>query len=308
MKLSIREDQYKIIESYINCENILDEIVMKLSILTEDGKTEPDMEWDFTNVKDEIDLSKLWVKTKDDAKKYIQILKDKIKNLPEEIKRKIMRYAMYSFLGIFSLNQIQNILEPQLKQAVETEKQAISAVNPEVKEIPRIRKSSEELMNHLKWEEGSVTKKGEPALTAYDLGDGAYTIGYGHAIFKGENEGYDFLPRYNKIRPGRTSITKDQADILLRDDIKIAEGIVNKILNDWEEEGIKPKLTQGMYDALVSMAYNMGAGIRTKDFLQAIKRGDMRGAKEMIQQTSSGLFKKFPGLKLRREKEAQMFA
>ena len=62
-----------------------------------------------------------------------------------------------------------------------------------------------------------------------------------------------------------------------------------------------------MYDAMVSMAYNMGPGIRKKDFLQSIKRGDLETAKQEIANTSSSLFKKFPGLKFRREKEAQMF-
>ena len=302
MKLSIREDQYKIIESYTNHHQILDEVVFKLSVLTEDEEREPDMEWDFTNVKDEIDFSKMWVKTKEDVQKYISTLKDKIKQLPEDLKRKILRYVMYSFLGIISLKQIQNYLEPPLETAVKTEKEVIKKLEPQ-----RIRKSSKELVDHLKWEEGSITNKGEPVLTAYDLGDGAYTIGYGHAIFKGEREGYDFLPNYGKIRPGKTRITPKQAEILLRDDIKIAEGIVNEILNDWEKQGIKPNLTQGMYNTLVSMTYNMGRGIRTKDFLQAIKRGNFEEARELILQTSSGLFDDFPGLKLRREKEAKMF-
>jgi len=58
---------------------------------------------------------------------------------------------------------------------------------------------------------------------------------------------------------------------------------------------------------MVSMAYNMGAGIRTKEFIQSIKRGDLAGARELIQQTSSSLFDSFPGLKTRRENEAKMF-
>ena len=304
MKLSLTEYQYQRIQERIACENILEGMVFKLSLLTEDGKTEPDMEWDFTDVKKDLDLSKLWVKTKEDAKEYLSILREKIKELPTDLKKKIIRYVMYSFLGLLSLNQIQSSLEPTLQKAVETEKQVL----PKVVEQPRIRQSSEDLINHLKWEEGSITRKGEPVLTAYDLGDGAYTIGYGHAIFKGENEGYDFLPKYNKIRPGKTKITKEEAEILLKDDIKIAEGIVNEILNDWEDQGIKPKLTQGMYNTMVSMAYNMGRGIRTKDFIQSIKRGDFKLAKKQIAQTSSGLFKKFPGLQIRRAKEAQMFA
>jgi GH24 family phage-related lysozyme (muramidase) len=300
MKLSLTEYQYQRIQERIACENILEGMVFKISLITEDGKTEPDMEWDFSEVKKDLDLSKLWVKTKEDAKEYLSLLKEKIKKLPTELKKKIIRYVMYTFLGLLSLNQIQSTLEPKLERAVETEKQVL--------EPPRIRKSSEDLYNHLKYEEGSVINKGEPVLTAYDLGDGAYTIGYGHAIFKGENEGYDFLPKYNKIRPGRTKITKEQAETLLKDDVKIAEGIVNEFLDDWEEQGIKPKLTQGMYNTLVSMAYNMGRGIRKADFIQSIKRGDLELAKEQIAQTSGHLFKRFPGLEARRAKEAKMFS
>ena len=300
MKLSLTEYQYQRIQERIACENILEGMAFKISLITEDGKTEPDMEWDFSEVKKDLDLSKLWVKTKEDAKVYLSILKEKIKKLPTELKKKIIRYVMYTFLGLLSLNQIQSTLEPKLEKAVETEKQVL--------EQPRIRQSSDDLYNHLKYEEGSVINKGEPVLTAYDLGDGAYTIGYGHAIFKGENEGYDFLPKYNKIRPGRTKITKEQAETLLKDDVKIAEGIVNEFLDDWEEQGIKPKLTQGMYNTLVSMAYNMGRGIRKADFIQSIKRGDLELAKKQIAQTSGNLFKRFPGLEARRAKEAKMFS
>jgi GH24 family phage-related lysozyme (muramidase) len=300
MKLSLTEYQYQRIQTRITCENILEEMVFKISLLTEDGKTKPDMEWDFTEVKKDIDLSKLWVKTKEDVKEYLKILKNKIKELPTELKKKIIRYVMYSFLGLLSLNQIQSSLEPTLQKAVETEKQVF--------EQPRIRQSSDDLYNHLKYEEGSIINKGEPVLRAYDLGDGAYTIGYGHAIFEGEDEGYEFLPSYEKIVPNITKITKEQAETLLKDDIKIAEGIVNEFLNDWEKQGIKPKLTQGMYNTLISMTYNMGRGIRTADFIQAIKRGDLELAKEQIAQTSNHMFKKFPGLEKRRAKEAQMFA
>jgi len=299
MKLSLTEYQYQRIQTRLTCENILEEMVFKISLLTEDGKTEPDMEWDFTDVKKDLDLSKLWVKTKEDAKEYLTILKNKIKELPTELKKKIIRYVMYSFLGLLSLNQIQSSLEPTLQKAVETEKQVFVQ--------PRIRQSSDDLYNHLKYEEGSIINKGEPVLRAYDLGDGAYTIGYGHAIFEDEDEGYEFLPSYEKIVPNITKITKEQAETLLKDDIKIAEGIVNEFLNDWEEQGIKPKLTQGMYNTLISMTYNMGRGIRTADFIQAIKRGDLELSKEQIAQTSKHMFNKFPGLEARRAKEAKMF-
>lgn len=302
MKLHITENQYKIIKSRLNYNKILEEMVFKLSILSEDEERKPDMEWDFTNVKKELDMSKLWVKTKEDVIEYISNLKGKIKNLPHGLKKRILNYVLYSFLGLLTINQIQDYLEPPLKKVVKKEKEVIKKL-----EDVKIRKSSENLKNHLKYEEGSIRDKGQPVLTAYDLGDGAYTIGYGHAIFRGEDEGYDFLPKYKDIKPGVTSITNEDAETLLDDDIKVSEEIVNGILDEWEQSGVKPKLTQGMYDAMVSMAYNMGPKIKDKQFLEAIKQGDMKLARKLILQTSSSLFDSFPGLKTRRENEAKMF-
>lgn len=302
MKVSITEDQLKVVQSKLIYEQILDDLVFKLSLITEDGKTKPDMEWDFEPIKKEIDLSKLWVKTKEDAIKYIEIAKDKIENLPSDLKKRIVKYIAYSLIGLLSLKQIEKYLDPPLQSAVKTEKEFIKKVIP-----PRIRKSSEGLINHLKYEEGSIRHKGQPNLVAYDLGDGAYTIGYGHAIFPDEQEGFDFLPRYSKIVPGRTTITKEDAETLLKDDMREAESIVNRILDQWEEKGIKPPITQGMYDAMVSMSYNMGRGIRTSDFIQAVKRSDFDLARKLILTTSQNLFDDFPGLEPRRKKESEMF-
>ena len=302
MKVSITEDQLKVVQSKLLYEQILDDLVFKLSLITEDGKTKPDMEWDFEPIKKEIDLSKLWVKTKEDAIKYIEKVKNKIENLPSDLKKRIVKYIAYSLLGLLSLKQIEKYLDPPLQSAVETEKEFIKKVIP-----PRIRKSSEGLIDHLKYEEGSIRHKGQPNLVAYDLGDGAYTIGYGHAIFPDEQEGFDFLPRYSKIIPGRTKITKEDAEKLLKDDMREAESIVNRILDQWEEKGIKPPITQGMYDAMVSMSFNMGRGIRTSDFIQAVKRGDFDLARKLILTTSENLFDEFPGLKSRRKKESEMF-
>lgn len=302
MKVSITEDQLKVVQSKLLYEQILDDLVFKLSLITEDGKTKPDMEWDFEPIKKEIDLSKLWVKTKEDAIKYIEKVKDKIENLPSDLKKRIVKYIAYSLVGLLSLKQIEKYLDPPLQSAVETEKEFIKKVIP-----PRIRKSSEGLIDHLKYEEGSIIHKGQPNLVAYDLGDGAYTIGYGHAIFPDEQEGFDFLPRYSKIIPGRTKITKEDAEKLLKDDMREAESIVNRILDQWEEKGIKPPITQGMYDAMVSMSFNMGRGIRTSDFIQAVKRGDFDLARKLILTTSENLFDEFPGLKSRRKKESEMF-
>jgi len=304
MKVSLTEKQFERIQTKLVYERILDDMVFKLSLITEnDGKNEPDMEWDFIKVKQDIDFAKKWVQTKKDAQEFVEKLFNKIKNIPPKVKRKILRYVLFSFLGLISLEKIDNLLDLPLETAVKQEKKVIKNV---VKNL-RIRKSSYKLLDHLKWEEGSIVHKGEPVLTAYNLGDGAKTIGFGHAIFPREKEGYNFLPRYNKIISGKTKITKEQAETLLKDDIKEAESIINRILDQWEEEGIKPKITQSMYDAMVSMAYNMGPSIRTSDFIQYVKQGDFKAAKEEILNTSSHMFNEYPGLKTRREREHKMF-
>ena len=302
MKVSLTEEQLRSFNNRLIYEGILDDMVFKISLIVEDGKTEPDMEWDFTNVKKDIDKSKLWVKTKEDAIQYVESVVDKIKNIPPELRKKILKYVIYSFIGLLSIKQLNKMVEPVVKKADQIEKETIEKIIS-----LRIRKSSPELYEHMRYEEGSITKKGEPVLVAYNLGDGAYTIGYGHAIFRGENEGYEFLPNYNKIIPGRTKITKDQAEILLKDDISDSEAIINKILDKWETEGIKIKVSQGMYNAMVSMAYNMGPGIIKSDFIKALKSGNTYLAGEEILTTSSNLFKKFPGLEPRRMREYKMF-
>jgi GH24 family phage-related lysozyme (muramidase) len=303
MKIVITEEQFKSTQSKLIYEQVLDDLVFKLSLINEDGKTQPDMEWDFTNVKKDIDKSKEWVKTKEQALEYLSILKDKIKSLPSDIKNKILRYVLISFLGLLTFSQIEKQVDEPIEKVIKTEKEVVKNITKDL----RIRKSSEDLLSHLKWEEGSIRHKGEPVLTVYNLGDGAYTVGYGHAIFPREKEGFPFLPNYQNIIPNRTKITKDQAEILLKDDIREAESIINRILDEWEEQGIKPQITQGMYDAMVSMAYNMGPKIRRSDFIQTLKQGDIEGAREEILTTSKNLFGIYPGLKTRRETEYKMF-
>jgi len=305
MKVLITEEQFQRIQSKLTYESVLDNLVFKLSLITEeDGKTKPDMEWDFTDVKKDIDKSKDWVKTKKHALEYLSVLKDKIKSLPKSIKNKVLRYVLISFLGLLTFSQIEKQIDEPLERVTKKEKELIQSITKDLK----VRKSSKDLYNHLKWEEGSLKHKGEPVLVAYNLGDNAKTIGYGHAVFKKEKEGYDFLPNYNKIISGKTKITKDQAEILLKDDIEKAENIINKILDDWEENQIKPQITQGMYDAMVSMAFNIGPGIRKSNFIQLLKKGDIEGAKKEILVTSENLFDNYPGLKPRREREYKMFA
>ena len=107
-------------------------------------------------------------------------------------------------------------------------------------------KMSDDGINMLKKLEGSVTKDdkhviyddktGKPVDTKKTLPSGA-TIGYGHLIKQGENF--------------RNGISEAKATELLRADIAIAERAVR--------DNITVPLSQNQYDALVSLAYNIGA-------------------------------------------------
>jgi len=295
----------------------LNRVVSLVSLIAEnDEEREPDMVWDFTDVKQNIDKSKGWVKTKEDVIEYLKNLLKKLENVQIPIKNKILKYVLYSFLGILTMSQIISIEDEVIgTKSNNVITKVIEVPKPKQEKIVdvKIRQVSPDLIEHLKYEEGSIFDKGEPVLTAYDLGDGAYTIGYGHSIFRdprrGDNGGkYEFLPKYNKIVPGKTSITKKQAEILLNDDIQIATESLNKILNNWEEQGIKPKITQGMYNSMISLIFNVGiTNFRKSNFIQLVKQNKMKEAKEEIKNISSNMFKKYPGLKIRRKNEYEMF-
>ena len=71
-----------------------------------------------------------------------------------------------------------------------------------------------------------------------------------------------------------------------------------------KDKEIPFKITQGMYDAMISMAYNMGrGGFRGSDFIQLVKQGKYKEAKNKILSTNIT----YAGHKSRRKKESEMF-
>lgn len=66
---------------------------------------------------------------------------------------------------------------------------------------------------------------------------GKNTIGYGHVI---------------EAKPFLTHITEVEADLILRKEIIRLETYLNSV--------VKPIITQGMFDSLVSLVYNWGYG------------------------------------------------
>src|SRR5690348_16684215 len=78
-------------------------------------------------------------------------------------------------------------------------------------------------------------------LTAYKDAVGVLTIGYGHTSMAGAP----------KVTPGM-KITKQEAEDILRNDLKKYEGYVQEL--------VKVNLSENQYGALVSFVYNVGKG------------------------------------------------
>jgi len=127
------------------------------------------------------------------------------------------------------------------------------------------------------------------SLTAYKDSGGVWTIGYGHTA---------------GVKPGE-KITPAQAQQYLKDDMATAE---NAVRND-----VKVPLTQGQFDALVSLTYNVGAGaLQSSTLLKKLNAGDYTGAqaqfgKWVYGQNSKGNEVILPGLVTRRQNEADLF-
>lgn len=128
-------------------------------------------------------------------------------------------------------------------------------------------------------------------LTAYRCPSGVLTIGYGHT-------GSD-------VTAGLT-ITQAEADVLFDRDIRKFAGQVEPLVG-----GVK--LAQCQYDALVSLAYNIGIGnfrkstllakVRTNPDDPAIRTEFMRHVNARV----NGVLKPLAGLVRRREAEANHY-
>ncbi len=121
------------------------------------------------------------------------------------------------------------------------------------------------------------------------------TIGYGHAEY----------PEDSQYKIG-DMISRETANELFIIDIKEKENDIQRMFRQWEQRGNGVKVTQGMYDALVSMAYNIGIrGLRNTEFIEHVEKGDFLIASERIKTTK--VSKEFPGLEKRRKNEYKMF-
>lgn len=119
----------------------------------------------------------------------------------------------------------------------------------------------------------------------YDDAAGFPTIGYGHLIKRGER-----LER----------VTRDEAEILLRRDLKVACSTV--------EKSVMGLLTDAQHGALVSLVFNIGSGnFRRSTLLRLLNKGDYEGAANEFPNWRKAGGKVLRGLVRRRAAEQEMF-
>lgn len=92
------------------------------------------------------------------------------------------------------------------------------------------------------------------------------------------------------------------------DALKLLEVVANRDFADKIFPSIKVKVTQSQFDAMVSLAYNIGAGAFLKStLLKKVNAGDFTGAGEEFLRWNKANGKEVLGLTRRREREKQLF-
>jgi len=120
----------------------------------------------------------------------------------------------------------------------------------------------------------------------YQDAAGVWTIGCGHT---GPDVGRDSL-----------CISETEAENLLREDVRSAEGAVNRHVN--------VPLSQDQFDALVSFTYNLGGGaLERSTLLDKINARDYEGAAQEFPRWVYAGGRKLDGLVRRRKAEERLF-
>lgn len=126
-------------------------------------------------------------------------------------------------------------------------------------------------------------------LAAYDDGVGVWTIGFGTTVY----------PNGIKVKKGDTC-TEVQAKAYMAHDLKKFEAAVNN--------AVTVPLNQNQFDALLSLAYNIGTDAFSKSTLmQKLNANDIRGAADQFDVWVNAGGKRMQGLVNRRAKEKALF-
>ncbi len=122
-------------------------------------------------------------------------------------------------------------------------------------------------------------------LAAYVCPGGKLTIGYGHT-------GPD-------VTKGR-KIDAEEANALLEHDVQRFERAVNEL--------VTVPMTQGMFDALISFSFNLGAGsLKNSTLLKKLNSDDREAAANEFLRWNKAMGKVLAGLTARRESERELF-
>jgi len=213
---------------------------------------------------------------------------DKAKNLPKISRQTLLRNALFTLLTFGSVTSVIQYIQNSDADE-EVKKEAIE----QVEEINKFTNGALFTLSQNGWDH--IKNEEKLKLKAYRLGDGMVTVGYGHAERIGKT----------KLRSGQ-KISEEKARQLLKEDLTEAADGVRRIFADWKSEGVDVKITQSMFDALVSIAYNAGVtSLRNSPIMKFLKQKEYKKASESI--LNFKVRKKFPGLKVRRQKEYDLF-
>lgn len=124
----------------------------------------------------------------------------------------------------------------------------------------------------------------------YTCPAGKATIGYGSTEY----------PDGTPVRLSDPAITEADACQFLADTLGQYEDAVS--------ESVKVEITQSMFDACVSLTYNIGSGaFRLSTLVKKLNAGDVEGAGFEFKKWVHGGGRVLPGLVARREAEFQLF-
>lgn len=126
-------------------------------------------------------------------------------------------------------------------------------------------------------------------LVAYDDGVGIWTIGFGTIKY----------PNGVRVKKGDTC-TLEQAKEYMRHDLIEFEHTVNS--------SVKVPLNQNQFDALVSLAYNIGSNaFKSSTLVKKLNAGDHQGATDQFNVWVNAGGKRMQGLVNRRDREKLLF-
>ena len=126
-------------------------------------------------------------------------------------------------------------------------------------------------------------------LVAYDDGVGVWTIGFGTIKY----------PNGVRVKKGDTC-TLEQAKEYMRHDLIEFEHTVNS--------SVRAPLNQNQFDALVSLAYNIGSNaFKSSTLVKKLNAGDYKGAASQFDVWINAGGKRMQGLVNRRDREKLLF-